>query len=88
LKPAPRITFEQQLRQLRHGRASSFVSSLAADRNNSADDYRARLIGGTVTRGSVDKTLSRWASYERSRQLGTYLKDRHGEATESDHARV
>jgi hypothetical protein len=61
---------------------SKLLGQAAQRRHMSASDLAAQLLGGTVTKGSIDKTLSRWASYERSRQLGTYLKDRHGEATE------
>jgi hypothetical protein len=62
------------------------LAAAAERRHMSAGDLAARLIGGTVTRGSVDKTLSRWASYERSRQLNMHLKDRRRGNGRSDHA--
>ena len=52
------------------------LSDAARRRGMKLETIMFQLCGGTVMRGSVDKTLQRWNAYDSERRLGTC--DSHG----------
>jgi hypothetical protein len=47
------------------------LSDAARRRSMKLETIMLRLVGGTIMRGSIDKTLQKWNDYENERKLGT-----------------